>query len=66
MLWMSIRHEQGGESYLLQCGKEGHFKAQCPEPRKVQRAQNAELSYGENDKYIRVVREEMCREESTE
>jgi len=46
MQWMSIRHEQGGESYLLQLWQEGHFKAQCPEPRKAQRAQNTELSYG--------------------
>ena len=50
---------RGGNRTCYNCGKEGHFKAQCPEPRKAQRAQNTELSYGENDEYIRVVHEEM-------
>ena len=48
----------GGNKTCFNCGKEGHFWAQCPEPQKPRRARVVKMH---NDEYARMVRDEMKR-----
>src|SRR5882762_3229565 len=48
---------RGGNRTCFNCGKEGHFWAQCPEPQKPCRARVAEMR---DDEYARMVQEEMA------
>jgi len=52
---------RGGNRTCYNCGKEGHFKAQCPEPRKPRQARTTEMTNEENNEYVRTTQEEMKR-----
>ena len=47
---------RGGNRTCFNCGKEGHFRAQCPELQKPRRARVVEMH---DDEYARMVRDEM-------
>jgi len=52
---------RGGNRTCYNCGKEGHFKAQCPKPCKPRQARATEMTNEENNEYVRTTQEEMKR-----
>src|SRR5882724_1882930 len=52
-------HTRGGNRTCYNSGKEGHYKAQCPEPHKPRQARATEMMNEEDAAYIRTTQEEM-------